>query len=210
MKKPRIALGGLTEANQIEIREATIKDAPSLARLIDMAGEGIPDWLWRSMATPGQTSLDVGISRASRESGGFSYKNSIVAQLNDQVVGMMLGYIVADPQQEDVDAIGDLPEVFRPFVELEYHSIGTFYINAMAVFPGLRGCGIGRQLLQAARKKALLLGADYMSIQSFSQNHGAVRLYKDMGYVYEDSRPVLLHPCPPYYDGDVILLKRPV
>lgn len=205
-----IVSNGLVRSSKIEIREATSNDAPTLARLIDIAGEGIPDWLWRSMAAPGQTALEVGISRASRECGGFSYKNSIVAEFDGQVAGMMLGYIVPEPQQVDIDSIGDLPEVFQPFIELEYESVGTFYINALAVFPGVRGHGIGRKLLQAAPRKASRLGTDCISIQVFSQNQGAVKLYENSGYDRVDSRPVLLHPCQPYYDEDVLLLKKSV
>lgn len=68
------------------------QNAPSLARLVDIASEGISDWLWRSMADPEQTALDVGTARAERESGCFSYTNAIVVEFEDQVVGMMLGY----------------------------------------------------------------------------------------------------------------------
>jgi hypothetical protein len=39
----------------IALREATPADAPALARLIDIAGEGVPNWLWTQMADGGQT-----------------------------------------------------------------------------------------------------------------------------------------------------------
>lgn len=201
---------GARASKEIQIRVAKREDAPDLARLIDIAGEGIPDWLWRSMAEPGQTGLDVGTARAERESGGFSYTNAIVAEADGKIIGMMLGYVVEKPNAEDISSVDDLPKVFRPFVQLEHLSVGSFYINALAVSPGLRGLGIGRLLLHRAERKAASLGASCISIQSFSQNQGAVKLYRDVGYEKTDSRPVLWHPCQPYYDEDVLLLKKAI
>lgn len=210
MNEIRIGAAETSNLEAIHTRSAMREDAPSLARLIDIAGEGIPDWLWRSMAEPGQTALDVGAARAERDNGSFSYTNATVAEIDGKVVGMMLGYVVAAPDAEDIASAGDLPKVFRPFVQLEYLSVGSFYINALAVFPGLRGRGVGRLLLAAAEHKASLLGAEYLSIQTFSQNQGALKLYMRTGYVQSDRRPVLQHPCQPYYDEDVLLLKKPL
>ncbi|MEP0518626.1 MAG: GNAT family N-acetyltransferase [Hyphomicrobiales bacterium] len=201
---------GVETSKEIQIRPAKREDAPKLARLIDIAGEGIPDWLWRSMAEPGQTALDVGTTRAERDSGGFSYTNAIVAEAEGTAIGMMLGYVVAAPEAEDVSSVGELPEVFRPFVQLEHLSIGSFYINALAVAPGLRGLGLGRLLLKSAERKAASLDVKCLSIQAFSQNQGAIRLYTNMGFARTDSRPVLSHPCQPYYDEDVWLLKKAI
>ncbi len=42
---------------------ATPDDADALAQLIDMAGEGLPHYLWARMAGPGETAWDVGRRR---------------------------------------------------------------------------------------------------------------------------------------------------
>ena len=60
------------------VRGACREDAEALAELIDMAGEGLPLYLWAKMAKPGETAREVGRRRAAREEGGFSYKNAIV------------------------------------------------------------------------------------------------------------------------------------
>lgn len=192
--------------NQIRMAEA--QDAPSLARLIDIAGEGIPEWLWRSMAEPNQTPLEFGELRAARETGGFSYRNSMVAECDGKIIGLLLGYVVATPDVSDIETLQDLPSPIRPFVELEHKSVGSFYINALAVFPGRRGAGVGRSLMIAAECRAIELGAAKMSIQVYSQNQGAFRLYEAMGYRQVDQRPVLWHPCQPYYDEDIVLMLK--
>jgi hypothetical protein len=53
-------------------RQAVLRDAPSLAELVNFAGEGLPLYLWEKMAKPGETAWDVGRIRAEREQGSFS------------------------------------------------------------------------------------------------------------------------------------------
>lgn len=195
---------------RISVRDALPADAPFLAGMIDIAGEGIPTWLWSRIAEPGESALEVGARRARREHGGFSYTNAVVAEFGGKPAGMMLGYVIEVPSDADRAEIPDLPAAVRPFVELEHEAPGTFYVNALAVRAGLRGQGIGTQLLRAAEDRAAAAGARTMSIQVFSQNQDAVRLYERLGYRWIASRPVLDHPCQPYYDADVHLMTLPV
>lgn len=187
------------------IRPATSDDAPTLARLIDIAGEGIPNWLWTRACTKGQTPLEIGTERAKRASGGFSYTNAMVAEAEGAPSGMVLSYAITEAPEEDPD---DLPDPIAPFVALEKHSVGTWYINALAVFDHGRGQGIGTSLMREAEARAAQHGLAAMSIQVYGQNTGAVRLYERLGYHYVTSEPVRLHPGPPYYTGDVLLLKK--
>lgn len=192
------------------VRAATRDDAPFLARMIDIAGDGIPTWLWAQSAEPGEEPLDVGTARACREAGGFSYRNALVAERGGVPTGMMLGYRIEAPTDADRAEVATLPAPVRPFVELEHEAPGTFYINALAVCAAARGEGIGTRLLQAAEGQARSAGIGTMSIQVFSQNLDAVRLYTRLGYRTVTSRPVLDHPCPPFYDEDVLLMTKPL
>jgi ribosomal protein S18 acetylase RimI-like enzyme len=194
----------------IAVRAAVPDDAPFLARMIDIAGEGIPTWLWSQSAGPQEHSLDVGEARARRTAGGFSYLNAHVAELAGKPAGMMLGYVIDGPTDDDRAGVAALPAPVRPFVELEHEVPGTFYVNALAVRPGLRGRGIGTRLMRAAEDGAKAAGADALSIQVFSQNTDALRLYERLGYRRVAARPVLDHPCQPYYDADVLLMTRAI
>ncbi len=189
------------------IRQADILDAPSLARLINLAGEGIPNWLWTHACVEGQTPLQIGIERAMRPRGGFSYTNALVADQEGEPMGMVLSYAITEAPTDDPD---DLPAPIAPFVALEKLSVDTWYINALAVFAEGQNRGIGSRLLAAAEALAKTNGFREMSIQVYSQNTGAVRLYQRCGYVLAAREPVRLHPAPPYYTGDVLLLKKPL
>lgn len=200
----------MTLHSPIALREATPADAPALARLIDIAGEGVPSWLWAQMATGGQSPIEVGEERARRDTGGFSWRNALVSERDGQVAAMMLGYAIGEPSEEDRAGIADLPDTLQPFVELEHVAAGSFYVNALATLPGRRGFGLGSVLMRAAEAKAKAQGISRMSIQAYEQNTGAVRLYERLGYIRAETRPVLSHPCQPYYDGRVLLLLKDI
>jgi len=189
------------------VRKAVASDAADLAKLIDIAGEGIPSWLWRQSCRPSQTPLDVGEERARRTSGGFSFRNALVVEDRAAVLGMVLSYPINDVPDEDPE---DLPAPIAPFVALERHAVGTWYVNALAVFAGHRGAGLGQQLLNAAESAALASGYRDMSIEVYAQNTGAVRLYGLMGYEISARSQVRLHPCQPYYTGDVLLMTKAI
>lgn len=192
------------------IRAAERQDARTLAKLIDIAGEGIPNWLWSQMAADGQTALDAGEERARRDAGGFSWRNALVAERNAEIAAMLVGYRIGEPSGEDRAGISELPEPIRPFVELEHQSVGTFYVNALAALPGRRGHGLGTALMRAAEDRARSQGIRRMSIQAYEQNTGAVKLYKRLGYATVETRPVISHPCQPYYDGRVVLMLKDI
>lgn len=53
------------------IRQATIEDSDTLAELMNIAGEGIPAYLWASMAAPDEDTMAFGARRVARTEGGF-------------------------------------------------------------------------------------------------------------------------------------------
>lgn len=187
------------------IRQAEPSDAESLAKLINLAGEGIPNWLWTRACVEGQTPLEIGIERAKRKTGGFSYANALVAKSGGNPIGMVLSYAITEAPTDNPD---DLPAPIAPFVALEKLSVNTWFINALAVFAESQNQSVGSKLLSAAETLARTNGFDRMSIQVYSQNTGAVRLYERQGYLRAASEPVRLHPSPPYYTGEVLLLMK--
>jgi ribosomal protein S18 acetylase RimI-like enzyme len=198
----------LDQDPHVDIRPATPDDAFVMAELIEIAGERIPSYLWSTMAEPDETPLDVGARRAKRESGSFSYTNALIAAIDDDPVGMLLGYPLEPPSASDIAELKDIPALFRPFVELEHLAPGSFYINALAVFPTHRDRGLGSQLLDAGAARARQLGCHYLSVQAFSQNPRAIGLYQRHGYSVVDERPVIAHPCYPYNDRTLLLTRN--
>jgi ribosomal protein S18 acetylase RimI-like enzyme len=189
-----------------QLRRAEREESRRVAELMDIAGHGLPAYLW-SLSAEGREPLDVGAERAASESGNFSYRNAVVAEENGEAVAMLLAYRLPDsPESADLD---EIPELVRPLVELELLAPGTFYVNGLATLPGYRGRGLGSKLLEAANDLAAEAGCDELSIEVFEQNEGAVRLYESHGYRTVARRPAVPHPSYPY-DGDVLLMTRKV
>ncbi len=187
-------------------RRAVAGDAPALARLIDLAGEGLPAALWQRAAAPGQSALDVGAARAAREVGGFSYRNAVVAELDGRVAGMLLGYRQPDPY--DTGDLAQLPEPVRPLVMLESRAPGSWYVNGLAVFPAYRGQGLASGLLALAAELARDAGAPSLSVIVGEWNGAARRLYRRDGY-REAARLAAVALPGPGHAGEWILMTRP-
>ncbi len=171
------------------IRDARTGDCAELAQLIDLAGEGLPFYLWSRMAGPGEDPWEIGRQRAARDTGGFSYRNSFVAEIDGKVIGGLVGYPVAD-EPEPVD-IENTPPMFVPLRELENLAPGTWYVNSVAVFPEARGLGVGSQLMKRAAQTAKDLGLRGLSLIVSDANRGARRLYERLGYEEIAARPMV-------------------
>ena len=63
-------------SSSAKYRDARVGDARAIARLIEIAGEGIPGFLWSESAAPGQDPLDYGTERAAREGGAYGHASA--------------------------------------------------------------------------------------------------------------------------------------
>jgi len=166
--------------NNLSIRQGGIDDALALAELINIAGEGLPAYLWEKMAEPDESIWDVGCRRAKRPEGGFSYRNAVCAQLEDQTAACLIGYPLAStPEEFDKETI---PPLFVPLLELEAEASDTWYINVLATYPLFRSQGIGKKLLDHAQHKALEAGKKGLSLIVADNNAGAIALYQRCGF----------------------------
>ena len=173
---------------QPSIRPATPADARALAELIDIAGEGLPRYLWAKMAEAGETIWDVGERRAKREEGSFSYSNAMIAEVEGKAAAALIGYTLPD---EAVEIGADFPPMFIPLQELENLAPGSWYVNVLATYPQFRDQGFGGRLLRTAESLANDGGCGRMSIIIFDQNHGARRLYERHGFREVARRPIV-------------------
>jgi len=189
------------------LRWARRGDSRRVAELMNIAGHGLPAYLWSLSAEDGQEPIEVGTARAAREDQNFSYRNAVVVEDGGEVVALLLAYRLPEAgEEEDLD---ELPEVLRPLVELELLAPGTFYVNGLATLPGHEGRGLGSRLLDVANDLAAEAGCDELSLEVFERNEIAVRLYRRHGYRTVARRPAVPHPSYPY-DGDVLLMTRKV
>lgn len=190
----------------IPLRPTTPDDAPRLATLLDLAGEGLPRWLWSRMAAPGEDPMEFGAQRAARESGGFSYRHAQVAcDAQGSAVSMLLGYRLG-PAEDEAEILA-LPAQLQPLLRLEGLASGSWYVNAVATLPEWQGQGLGSSLLASAEQRARDAGCRELSLIVASENTGAVRLYRRLDYVESGRAPVIEFPgC--LHAGDWVLMRK--
>jgi ribosomal protein S18 acetylase RimI-like enzyme len=169
-------------------RPATPDDGKAMAELVNMAGDGLPLYLWTRMAEGSQSPWDVGRQRAQRETGAFSYRNAVVRDDGERVAAVLIGYPLPDEPGEVDD---DMPAMFVPLQELENLAAGTWYVNVLAVYPEYRGRGFGTDLLEIAERLSADTGRRGLSLVVSDANAGALRLYERFGFVERARRPIV-------------------
>ncbi len=197
----------LTRAMVLEtpFRPATIKDCYDIARLFKIASGGVAEYTWTKMQAdyPGLSPLRIGERRYASDNTAFSYRNSIVASHDDQVMGVLVTFAIA----AEVDGPSESPDPILAPYSLE--APGSWYICAMAFFPEFRGQGLGTKLLAIARDQAQEREFNELSLLVFEQNTGAVRLYGRNGFKTVERAAVVPHPLI-RYTGDVLLMTAAV
>lgn len=159
------------------IRPARPDDAPHLARLVNLAGEGMPFVLWSGMAKAGEDPWDIGAARARRDHGSFSWRNAHVAEASGTVAAALVTYRIGG-EPEPIDR-STMPPAFVALQELENLALDTQYVNVLATYPDFRSRGLGTRLLKTA--EALADGRS-LSIIVSDDNAPAKRLYEQQGY----------------------------
>ena len=170
-------------------RPAEPSDAAALAKFGNMAGEGLPLYLWTKMAGPGEDPWQVGANRARRDAGSFSYRNAILAEADGAPVSCLIGYALPE-NPEPIDS-ATMPPMFVPLQELENLAPSTWYVNVLATLPEYRSKGHGAALLALAEKIAAESRLRGLSIIVNGANDGARRLYERSGYRRVAERPMV-------------------
>lgn len=189
----------------MDIRNASVVDIRTLAELILLAGEGIPDYIWKRRATAGESVLEFGTREAAREDGGFSYRHARLCIEGDRVLGMVLGYRLPEPHV--LGALSPFPALLRPLLRLELRVPGSWYLNGVATFAAYRRRGVARALLEDTARCAEAAGCRRISLIVASRNTAAQRLYTSHGFFARESLPVVPFPGGPP-GGDWILMTR--
>ena len=187
-------------------RPATKADAATLAVLVDIAGEGMPSFMWSTLKVPGQSVLEFGRDRARRDTGSFSYKSAVIAETDGEIAAALVGYRLDDPYDLQGN-LAEAPEIVQPLVRLEAKAPGSWYVNVLATFPEFRRRGIGCELLAVAETKAREVETPALSVIVGSWNGGAKRLYASGGYLELANEPAILFPGSPHKGDWVLMIK---
>ena len=93
-------------------RRATSEDVPELPELVNIAGDGLPLYLWAKLAAPGQSPWDVAINRAKRGIGGFAFENTVVREAQGKIAACLIGYPLR--KAPHVYSYKDVPAIVAP------------------------------------------------------------------------------------------------
>jgi ribosomal protein S18 acetylase RimI-like enzyme len=75
------------------------------------------------------------------------------------------------------------------------------YLEELYVYPGKRGEGLGRALLEAAMEVARKRGADHMDLGTSTDDTAAIGLYESAGFTNREGKPD--GPVMLYYERDL-------
>ena len=170
-------------------RYATAQDAQALAELVNIAGEGMPLYLWSNLAEGDESPWLVGQRRARRDEGSFSYRNSVLREEEGRIVSALIGYAL--PDEPEVVNYNEMPAMFVPLQQLEDLAPATWYVNVLATYREFRGKGFGSGLLSIAEALAVDTQRQGLSIIVSDANRGARRLYARQGYAEVATRPMV-------------------
>jgi len=141
------------------------------------------------------------IAAASRIQGhDMSLEHVIVAEMDNQIVGMISGMsteVMADvtPVLRRCAGIRILRAglyylAARPiFIGMSRHTLGEWYVQAVAVSRAMRGSGVGSRLLAIAEERAQRCGCNRITLDVDAGNTGGIRLYERLGYKTQWTTP---------------------
>ena len=190
----------------LSFRKARQDDSTDLTLCMDAAARGLSAWGWSNFSNKGQSAFEFGRERIrTDESSKLYFKNWVVCELNNSLLGAFLGFRVDDPYPAiDFD---NFPKYFHPIIELERCASGSWLLQAISILPEFRGKGYAIHILREIEAIAKHSGVKQITLQVESENEVAFGFYQRNGYREIERRPSI--PFPGSKDsGDYILMCK--
>lgn len=172
--------------NEIILRKGLRTDASEIARLIMVA---MSEECCRHFYGENHTADDFHrliTELAEREDTQYSYRNTICATINDEIVGISVSYDGGKLHELRRHFIEGAKQAFgRDFSNMQDETqAGELYLDSLAVKPDYRGRGIATLLLRATAERAKEIGAGPVGLLVDKGNPNAERLYSSVGFQY--------------------------
>ena len=174
----------MTGTSKITIRAARREDAAHIAQVVCMA-------VGYDTSHP---IYPVFLTLAASDNSQYSYRNTLVAEVDGAVAGALVGYDGARLMElrEPIfplllEHLGDVPHIE------DETSSGEFYLDSLGVFPPFRGMGVGSALLNAMSERAFAEGHERVGLIVDVNNPKAEKLYAELGFVRVGMKKFLGH-----------------
>lgn len=191
--------------DRLRLRSADADDAPELARLIDIAGGGVYEFLLDGLM-PGMTAAEMLVPGLAGRSGSLSHRQSGVAELDGRVVGIAHGYPTDWIRTEDYSGLP--PDRVAHMAEFsETLDWGSYFLSAIAVDPDMRRQGIAGRLLGWFYDRARTGGFDRVTLHVWADNEPALRLYAGEGFEEIGRAGIPWHPRLPHQGGSILMRR---
>jgi ribosomal protein S18 acetylase RimI-like enzyme len=134
----------------------------------------------------------------------FSHEHTYFAELTGKTAGMLLGYSWRDRKREDLrtgllllremklNFFLKLPAFIRSWRAIGAVREGEYYISNVATYARHQSTGVGTRLIGEAEKEAAGIGARVLALDVETENSGAIRLYRKLGFSIENESSLRL------------------
>lgn len=176
------------------IRQATINDSAFIAKAILLAlGMNLDNLEEESYW--GDDSLILFSNLARREDSQYSYKNTLVCEVEGEVAGVLIAYegaklyslreaLFNEVERMNLATITGLEDETEP---------GEYYIDSLTVFAEFRGRGIATMLINSAVEEARKRNIHKVGLIVDKENPNAAKLYTKLGFKYVKDKMFLGH-----------------
>ncbi|MDR3470867.1 MAG: GNAT family N-acetyltransferase [Devosia sp.] len=193
--------------SEIATRPARKSDASEVALLVNIAVHGGVARSWAADAKAAGTydPIEVGRLEMMRDDTAFGWRSATMAEVEGEVVGMLLGYRKPDVFEPVPDSVTGF---MRPIEELEAEAAGHWFISMLGVHAGWRGRGVGSALLGVANRKRNETEATGLALIVEDANAGARRLYARTGFDVGSRRKMVKFPGSGMSGEDWLLMVK--
>ena len=192
---------------EILYRSGKIEDCDKIAQGIELASGGIIEFLFHDLL--GAYTATQVMSNLLREEKGYeTYKNAIVAEYENEVVGIVYSY------PAKYHGISEETRNFFPKERLEFLADffnsrveNSLFLDSIYVDEKFRGLGVGSRLIQLTKEKAKKQGFSKLSLMVMNSNSVARRSYERNAFTIVKHVDVKEHPLIPNKGGIYLLVS---
>jgi ribosomal protein S18 acetylase RimI-like enzyme len=189
----------------ITYRAGRKEDCAKLAEFIYIASDGVVEFLFEDLV-PGRSPQQLVAHNLNKDTGYYSYKNAVVAEVRHKVVGASFFYpsrfhVISDEMRQffPQDRLEHLKYILSGQVE------NSLYLDTLCVDEKFRGNGVGSRLISLTKKKAAEEGLKAVSLITLADNTNAHRLYYRCAFEIVSHLEMAAHELIPHEGGAYLM-----